>query len=291
MTGLAKRGRRAGEGLAGVIELLAALAVRGAYVRPEDAGSGRHSVPVHGRSAGQPAAFAADRVREASNRGWIAPDATTGCLTLTVAGREALRRARSELVSRRALAGTASAQVCPDRAVPGYNLAESPISWLASRKDANGQPMLTEAQVAAGERLRSDMTFAALVPRVTMSWSGMPTSGNGGGSGPGSRDLADNVIAARARVTAALVAVGPEFADILIDVCGHLRGLEDIARAEGWPRRAARLILQRGLSALARHYGLERSPDVGETIARRLRHWGTEDFRPALAPRSANQEA
>jgi hypothetical protein len=144
--------------------------------------------------------------------------------------------------------------------------------------------MLSEPQIAAGERLRADLHFAQLTPRVTMGWSGLPTlEGRGPGAAGLGTELADNVIAARARVAAALKAVGPEFADILIDVCGHLRGLEEIAKAEGWPRRAARLILQRALSALARHYGLE--PDVGVelTIARRLRHWGAEDYRPTLA--------
>jgi hypothetical protein len=142
--------------------------------------------------------------------------------------------------------------------------------------------MLTPWEFEAGERLRADLTFAQLTPRVTMSWSGTPISGKRAATlGHGSA-MTDNIVAARARVTAALRAVGPEFIDVLIDVCGHLRGLEEIARSEGWPRRAARLLLQRALSSLARHYGIGPEPRVEEKISRRLRHWATEDYKPSL---------
>ena len=36
------------------------------------------------------------------------------------------------------------------------NLGESPVAWLARRKDASGRPWLTPAEVVAGERLRAD---------------------------------------------------------------------------------------------------------------------------------------
>lgn len=141
--------------------------------------------------------------------------------------------------------------------------------------------MLNPWEVEAGERLRADLSFAQLTPRVTMGWSGLPMSGKRTTT-VNAHELTDNIVAARMRVTTALRAVGPEFIDILIDVCGHLRGLEEIARSENWPRRAARLLLQRALSALARHYGMAPETRVEERIARRLRHWGSDDYRPSL---------
>lgn len=219
----------------------------------------------------------------ALRQGWVGSIGTSANLGLTAAGREALRRSRSGLAAARAEpTRRAAGEATPP--APSANLKESPLTWLASRRDNKGRPMLSGPQLAAGERLRSDLFLAQLTPRVTMGWSGLPPpeSRSAGAAGHG-RELADTVVAARTRVTAALKAVGPEFADILIDVCGHLRGLEEISRAEGWPRRAARLILQRALAALARHYGLEPEVSAERMIARRLRHWGSDDYRPTLA--------
>jgi hypothetical protein len=92
-------------------------------------------------------------------------------------------------------------------------------------------------------------------------------------------ELSDAAVAARERIKRAVAAVGSELAGILIDVCCHETGLEAAERAEGWPQRAAKVVLQLALTSLARHYGLiapERSPFA------RLRHWGDEDYRPGL---------
>jgi hypothetical protein len=224
---------------------------------------------------------------EAHSRGYITADRGTGQTRITRAGREALRRHRSSRVAERAATGE-QADKPLEPAAPALNIRESPLTWLASRRDATGRAMLAPWEVEAGERLRADLTFAQLTPRVTMGWSGMPMSAKRTASMPGGGQMTDNIVAARTRVTAALRAVGPEFVDILIDVCGHLRGLEEIARNEGWPRRAARLLLQRALSALARHYGMGPEPQVEERISRRLRHWGAEDYKPSLDRRQTS---
>jgi hypothetical protein len=116
-----------------------------------------------------------------------------------------------------------------------------------------------------------------------MSWSPTPGEGARGGRGNPQRDITDGAVAARERFNRALMAAGPEHCGLLIDVCCHLRGLDDISQREGWPRRSARLLLQRALTALALHYGLEERPDVERMIARRLRHWGAPGYRPPLS--------
>ena len=57
------------------------------------------------------------------------------------------------------------------------NDAESPLGWLKSRKDRNGQPLISDPQFEAGERLRADYWFARLSPRVTANWSALAPSG------------------------------------------------------------------------------------------------------------------
>jgi len=168
-----------------------------------------------------------------------------------------------------------------DRAEPRRNPAESPVAWLYSRRDGNGNPLISEAQFNAGEKLRTDFFLAQMSPRVTQSWSPSATT-SGRRSAPGAgMELADSVVAAMERVRRALAAVGPELANVLIDVCCHLRGLEEAERRAGWPQRSGKIVLSVALSALARHYGFDRA-DCAAPGAARIRAWGAHDFRPAI---------
>lgn len=165
------------------------------------------------------------------------------------------------------------------RSTPVRNTAESPVAWLYSRRDADGNTLITEAEFQAGERLRADFWFAQMTPSVTQSWSATASIGGQRGAPRPAADLRDSVIIAQDRVRRALAAVGPEHADVLVDVCCHLKGLEEVERREGWPRRSAKIVLTRALTALARHYGLGPRGEVG---AGAIRHWGASDFRPQI---------
>jgi hypothetical protein len=131
--------------------------------------------------------------------------------------------------------------------------AESPLAWLARRKGRNGKPLIDGAQLMAGERLRADFTRAQMMPRVTSNWTASPVQGPRGGTF--GLSASDAIIAARQRVRHAIDAAGPEFADLLLDVCCFLKGLEEAERDRAWPLRSAKIVLQLGLDRLARHYG------------------------------------
>jgi hypothetical protein len=164
---------------------------------------------------------------------------------------------------------------------PQFNADESPIAWLRRRKDRNGEPLISDTQFQASERIRTDFWFAQMTPRTTSNWSPVAPTRRGrryGASPSSSVDVSDRALAAAERVRRALAVVGPELADVLIDVCCHLRGLEDLERAAGWPQRSGKIVLQLALTRLARHYGLEReAPDRAAGV---VRHWGSEDYRP-----------
>ncbi len=164
---------------------------------------------------------------------------------------------------------------------PGHNESESPLGWLYRRKDKDGSPLISQIQFDAGERLRADFTFAQMSPRVTVNWSAEP-GGQGRRSAPGMGvDIQDHVMAAAERVRMALKSVGPELSGILIDVCCHLKGLEQVERALNWPQRSARIVLGKALDVLARHYGLDR-PATSRTQRATIRHWGAEGYRPVI---------
>jgi hypothetical protein len=148
---------------------------------------------------------------------------------------------------------------------------ENPLDWLRRRKDRNGQPLVDEACYQAGERLRRDLTVAAMLPSVTSRWDGLRSLTRGGTSFDPA-GASDAAIAARQRVTAALRAVGADLADLLIDVCGFLKGLEQIERERGWPPRSGKIIVNLALARLADHYGLERSAR-GPAESRGIRAW------------------
>ncbi len=155
--------------------------------------------------------------------------------------------------------------------------AESPLAWLARRRDRDGRAYLSPARVAAGERLRGDFTLARMMPTVTSNWStGRITGGSGTG---GLADLTDRSIAARDRVQAALAATGSDLGGLLVDVCCFLKGLERVESERHWPARSAKVVLDIALGRLADHYGLADEARGRETPGR-LRHWGTPDHRP-----------
>jgi hypothetical protein len=166
-------------------------------------------------------------------------------------------------------------------ALPAVDPAESPLAWLRSRRDKDGASLIDDAAFEAGERLRRDYTVAGLMPRVTMNWDalGGPAERRSGGAGSGLL-VTEAAMAARDRVNRALAAVGPDFADVLVDVCCHLRGLGDVERDRRWPTRSGKVVLRLALSALARHYGLDAAA-AGPARAP-LRQWGAADYRPRI---------
>ncbi len=133
------------------------------------------------------------------------------------------------------------------------NLGESPIAWLARRRDAQGRPWLSPIEALAGERLREDFHRAGTVGRLTMDWSGAPRVG--GGRGP-TLDPAERARSAQDRVRAALEAAGPQLSPILERVCLASSALEAAERDLGLPRRAGKTVLKLALGRLAQHYRL-----------------------------------
>ncbi len=156
----------------------------------------------------------------------------------------------------------------------------SPLDAYTQRRDRNGRPILSSAQREAGERLAADFIRGQLLPRVTAQWSAPAQSKRTRRTTPGAGvEIADSVAAARQRVTAALDAVGSELAGVMIDVCCFEMRLEETERSHDLPQRSAKVVLQLGLTRLARHYGI--IAPIPPPAAK-PRHWGAEHFRPTL---------
>lgn len=160
------------------------------------------------------------------------------------------------------------------------NIAESPLTLIARRKGRDGRPFLSSAELAAGERLRSDFTRGQVMPRLGANWEAAVSGGRRSGGAGGQAELTETALSARLRVERALNEVGPELSGVLIDICCFLKGLETVEAERLWPVRSAKIILKAALGALARHY----DPEPGRRVAGRgtILHWGSEDYRPTL---------
>lgn len=190
---------------------------------------------------------------------------------LTAAGRAMLRR---RMVAEEAAPGLAEApaifagqhQLASERRVVNMetgeieairvNLGESPLGWLARRKGAKGERLLSPAEVEAGERLREDFEMAQIGPKLGQDWRRFLAPVDGP-SGPG-RTPSEGPLFARERFARAAEALGPGLSDAAIRICCFHEGLEATERRMGWSARSGKVVLKLALQRLVEHYGLAR---------------------------------
>lgn len=133
------------------------------------------------------------------------------------------------------------------------NLAESPLARLAS--SSGGEPaFLARHQVEAGERVRRLVDRARLNPRLTMSYSAAHVAGGKGAGHAG--EISDMAADARKALADMNRALPRDCADVVLDVCGLEKGLQQVEAERGWPRRSAKLVLRIGLDRLAEVWGI-----------------------------------
>ena len=151
------------------------------------------------------------------------------------------------------------------------NLLESPLARLASGDAA----FLGRHHVEAGDRVRKLVERAQLQPRMTMTYSGSRTAGN---RPQAASDISDLAADARASLAELHRLLPPDCAGVVMDVCGMLKGLQEVERDRAWPRRSAKLVLRIGLEQLAQHFGI--GPFAIGKASRRPRNWMDADARP-----------
>ena len=138
----------------------------------------------------------------------------------------------------------------------------------------DGRPFVGPGAIEAGARFERDFERAGMQPHITASlMPRLETRGRGARSHSGFPS--DNALDARKRVRDALIAIGPELADIALDFCCFRKGLERMERERQWPVRSAKLMVRAALQALERHYA---PPPTRQNT----RHWGL----PATGPTS-----
>ena len=161
---------------------------------------------------------------------------------------------------------------------PGGGLM-APEEGAATPRRARWLVQLDATLVEASQRLARDYERAELDARVTALWDAalLPSGTKRAG---GEKEISNAALSARARVHAALVAVGPELSGLLCEVCCLSAGVEQAERRLGLVARSGGALLKVALTRLARHYGLAGSDTPRRRVS--LRQWGMPDYRPRL---------
>ncbi|MEP7240813.1 MAG: DUF6456 domain-containing protein, partial [Devosia sp.] len=154
------------------------------------------------------------------------------------------------------------------------NLAESPLARLGAAT-GGAEAFLDRHHVEAGERVRRLVERAGLQPRLTMTYSADRMVGSGARA---PNDISDLAADARKELDRIHDALPAECAGVVLDVCGWLKGLQEVERERGWPRRSAKLVLRIGLEQVAQHYGL--GPFAVGAPTHRSRRWMEQGARP-----------
>lgn len=208
------------------------------------------------------ATLSAGEVRELVAQGVIDGD-VTGCRA-NAATANWLKRQMLEADAFAAQHRVESAM--PDGTI--VDLTESPLARLAA-PGPDGDAFLRPHQVEAGERVRRLVDRAQLQPRLTMSYSPVHTAG--GKSAGHAGEIGDMAADARKALANLHRDLPRDCAEVVLDVCGFGKGLQQVETERGWPRRSAKLVLRIGLDRLAEIYGLSEVA-TGADIRRR-RAW------------------
>lgn len=208
---------------------------------------------------GRVTTLAAGEVRGLASLGAIEADAT-GCR----ANRNTAQWLKRQMLEDDAFAAQHRIET---RAADGtlLNLAESPLARLAAT-GTEGEAFLRPHQVEAGERLRRLVERAQLQPRLTMSYSAAHTASKGAGHAGEIGDMAADARKALADLHRQLPR---DCAEVVLDVCGLGKGLQQVETERGWPRRSAKLVLRIGLDRLAEVWGIGEAATGAETARRR----------------------
>lgn len=155
------------------------------------------------------------------------------------------------------------------------NLAESPLARLAS--PSGGEPaFLDRHHLEAGERVSRLVERAQLKPRLTMAYTSARTAG---GRQQLVGDISDFAADARKALAELHRQLPADCAGVVLDVCGMFKGLQEVERDRGWPRRSAKLVLRIGLEQIAQHWGI--GPFAVGRDSRRPSRWMAEGARPS----------
>lgn len=127
----------------------------------------------------------------------------------------------------------------------------SVLRRLARRRDSYGNPVITTAELEAGEQFARDYALAGKGYVATQDYSGVHVDG-------GAVDGAENAIISRIdrrrRLSEAISCLGG-LDRILVAVCCEDRTLQDVEYTEQWAKNSGQTVLKLALQRMVQFYG------------------------------------
>ncbi len=139
-----------------------------------------------------------------------------------------------------------------------FNANTSPLRRLARLKDKTGEPVLSTAEIEAGERFASDYNFCNLGQISTQNYmhAGSAKGAKHTTAASHIEDISISRLDAKKRVMRILNDLGG-LDRAVIGVCVNELSLENLEHTEKWARTSGRTILKLGLQRLVKFYGTE----------------------------------
>lgn len=131
--------------------------------------------------------------------------------------------------------------------------AEAPTRRLAALKGPKGEPWLSQTELSAAGKLRSDWAIGELGLVRGSDWMAAPMGTTRGPANAQEAAMARRCDA-RQRLADALAKLAAPLRRVVERVCLYEEGLEALERSEGWPARSAKLALKLGLAQLAANF-------------------------------------
>lgn len=150
------------------------------------------------------------------------------------------------------------------------------IAAVSALAHARGKEaaFLDHHHIQAAQRVARLFERAHLRQRVTMHYGPRVSGGGYAVSG----EIADMASDARRKLSVLMGKLPADCADVVLDICGYEKKLQDVEIERGWPRRSAKLVLRIGLETIAQAFGhTARAEGVANG---NFRAWLAEDARP-----------
>lgn len=115
--------------------------------------------------------------------------------------------------------------------------------------------LLSHDHIMTANRLERLIERAMLTPQITRDYSQLNIT-QGRSKSSGQNDISDMAADARKELAQLYDQLPPDCMNLLVDVCGFSKGLQEIEASRNWPRRSAKLVAKIGLDQLGAIWGI-----------------------------------
>lgn len=151
-------------------------------------------------------------------------------------------------------------QALPSKSTQPHNPNQLPIIGNGQlnrlcKSDGSKGGLLSQDHILTANRLERLIERAMLTPQITRDYQQLSQT-MGQSKGGGQADISDMAADARKELAQLFDQLPPDCINVLVDICGFGKGLQEIEASRNWPRRSAKLVAKIGLDQLGAIWGI-----------------------------------